>query len=163
MKVRIPKIGQTAELLTETNEDGEITVRFGIMKMTVSVGDIESLDGQKVKPKAETQSVASVQKSATSQKTTNISPVETAKIPVIRTERNTLDIRGMRVNEAESQLEKGIQNAVTHGVLWIVHGKGTGKLREGVHAFLEQHPQIDRFEIADSKEGGSGVTIAYIR
>jgi DNA mismatch repair protein MutS2 len=159
LKVRIPKIGQTAEVLSEPNEDGELTVRFGLMKMTVSVGDIESLDGQKVKSEVRSQK-SEVQKTPLNQV---VSQVETAKIPVIRTERNTLDIRGMRVNEAESQLEKGIQNAVTHGVLWIVHGKGTGKLREGVHVFLEQHPQIDRFELADSKEGGNGVTIAYIR
>jgi DNA mismatch repair protein MutS2 len=180
MKVRIPKIGQTAEVLTEPNEDGEITVRFGIMKMTVSVADIESLDGQKVKPEAgdgaykvrratadtaPPQRVAPVPKSEVQKIPPNqlVSPVESVKSPVIRTERNTVDIRGMRVNEAESQLEKGIQQAINHGVLWIVHGKGTGKLREGVHVFLGQHPQIDRFELADSKEGGNGVTIAYIR
>ncbi|PSB00692.1 endonuclease MutS2 [Merismopedia glauca] len=164
-KVRIPKIGQTAEVLTETNEDGEITVRFGIMKMTVSVADIESLDGQKVQSEVGAQRIAPVQKSEVKNISPNqsVSPVESAKMPTIRTERNTLDIRGMRVNEAESQLEKGIQQAINHGVLWIVHGKGTGKLREGVHVFLEQHPQIDRFELADSKEGGNGVTIAYIR
>jgi DNA mismatch repair protein MutS2 len=47
--------------------------------------------------------------------------------------------------------------------LWIVHGKGTGKLREGVHEFLKQHPQIERFNIAEDKEGGAGVTIAYLK
>ena len=47
-RVRIPRFGQTAEVLSTTDTNGEITVRFGLMKMTVPLGDIESLDGQKV-------------------------------------------------------------------------------------------------------------------
>jgi DNA mismatch repair protein MutS2 len=49
------------------------------------------------------------------------------------------------------------------GALWIIHGHGTGKLRQGVHAFLEHHPLVDRFELAGQKDGGTGVTIAYLR
>ena len=38
-----------------------------------------------------------------------------------------------------------------------------GKLREGVHAFLGYHPQVARFELAGEKDGGGGVTIAYLK
>jgi DNA mismatch repair protein MutS2 len=51
---------------------------------------------------------------------------------------------------------------VEYGVLWIIHGKGTGQLRRGVHEFLATHPQVSRFELASQKEGGGGVTIAYL-
>ncbi|NER31547.1 MAG: hypothetical protein F6J89_29005, partial [Symploca sp. SIO1C4] len=51
----------------------------------------------------------------------------------------------------------------TYGVLWVIHGKGTGRLRQGVHAFLERHPLIDRFQLAEQAEGGAGVTIAYLK
>jgi Mismatch repair ATPase (MutS family) len=46
-RIRIPRFGQTAEVLNEPTPDGQITVRFGMMKMTVSLGEIESLDGLK--------------------------------------------------------------------------------------------------------------------
>jgi DNA mismatch repair protein MutS2 len=154
-RVRIPRLGQTAEVLTNPNEDGELTVRFGIMKMTVSLTDVESLQGEKAdlpsKPKP----------TPDSSPTSSSQPSTPAAIPNVRTERNTLDIRGSRVADAEVALEKAISSALP-GPYWIIHGLGTGKLRQGVHEFLKQHPQVSRFELADQSEGGSGVTIAYI-
>ena len=49
------------------------------------------------------------------------------------------------------------------GVLWIIHGKGTGSLRKGVHEILERHPQVSHYELAPQNEGGAGVTIAYLK
>ena len=46
-RVRIPRLGQTAEVLSAPDEDGEMTVRFGLMKMTVALEDVESLQGEK--------------------------------------------------------------------------------------------------------------------
>jgi DNA mismatch repair protein MutS2 len=158
-RIRIPRLGQTAEVLSEPNENNQLSVRFGMMKMTVGLEDIESLDGEKpdlpVKPKpAPTETPVNKKNKEGSQ----IQPV-----PVIRTSRNTIDIRGRRVADSESEIERAIAQATEAGVLWIVHGKGTGKLREGVHEFLKQHPQIERFNIAEEKEGGAGVTIAYLK
>ncbi|HCF30730.1 MAG TPA: endonuclease MutS2, partial [Cyanobacteria bacterium UBA11049] len=51
-RVRIPRLGQTAEVLSEPDDGGELTVRFGLMKMTVKLEDIESLDGKKAEPLA---------------------------------------------------------------------------------------------------------------
>lgn len=156
-RIRIPRLGQTAEVLSSPNETGQFAVRFGIMKMTVSLEDIESLDGQKPElPKAKPAST-----SATVSKDTVVT--QSKPKPAIRTSQNTIDIRGWRVADAESEVEKAIQQALSSGVLWIVHGKGTGKLREGVHGFLQQHPQVDRFELSDRSEGGAGVTIAYLK
>jgi DNA mismatch repair protein MutS2 len=66
------------------------------------------------------------------------------------------------VADAEVVLERAIA-AAEPGALWIIHGHGTGKLRQGVHEFLKQHPQVSRYELAERTEGGSGVTIAYIQ
>ena len=82
---------------------------------------------------------------------------------LVRTSNNTIDLRGDRVETAESKLEKAINQATDFDVLWIIHGKGTGKLRSGVHEFLSNHPQVDRFELAPQNEGGSGVTLAYLK
>ena len=83
--------------------------------------------------------------------------------PAIRTSQNTLDIRGSRVADAESEIERAIGQALASGVLWIIHGKGTGKLREGVHEFLKRHPLVDRFELSGRSEGGAGVTVVHLK
>jgi DNA mismatch repair protein MutS2 len=81
---------------------------------------------------------------------------------LIQTSPNTVDIRGSLVAEAHADLEKAIAKATESGLLWIIHGKGTGKLRKGVPEFLEEHPQVSRYELAPQKEGGTGVMIAYL-
>jgi DNA mismatch repair protein MutS2 len=147
-RVRIPRLGQTAEVLVAPDEDGELTVRFGIMKMTISVTDVESLQGEKVElpPKPQPAPPPPPPKPALN----------------IRTSKNTIDIRGSRVDDAEIELERAIASA-DMGPFWIIHGKGTGKLRQGVHEFLKQHPMVERFELAAQADGGSGATVAYIR
>ena len=159
-RIRIPKLNQTAEVLTAADENGNLSVRFGIMKMTVSLADVESLSGEKAELPVK-QKPAEKETPRTSPNKGGTQPPPPA--PAIRTSQNTVDIRGYRVADAESELERGIRAATNAGVLWIVHGKGTGKLRQGVHEFLQEHPQVERFELADSKEGGAGVTIAYLR
>ncbi|MDB9360786.1 endonuclease MutS2 [Nodularia spumigena CS-588/02] len=148
-RVRLSQFGQTADVLTAPDADGEFSVRFGMMKMTVKLEDIESLDGQKaepiVKPKPAPAPVTSPEQSA----------------PAIRTSRNTVDLRGKRVADSEIVLDKAISEAT--GPLWIIHGHGTGKLRQGVHAFLHQHPRVSHHEPAEQADGGSGVTIAHIK
>ncbi len=153
-KVRIPSLGQTAEVLSVADPEGELTVRFGLMKMTVSLAEIESLDGKKAEVPVKQKPVSAAPSV----------PSTTKSVPVVRTSQNTIDIRGSRVADAEFELERAIAQATGSGssLLWIIHGKGTGRLREGVHEFLQHHPQIERFELAPQNEGGTGVTIAYL-
>ncbi|AFZ16756.1 endonuclease MutS2 [Allocoleopsis franciscana] len=151
-RIRIPRLNQTAEVLSAPDEDGELTVRFGLMKMTVLLSDVESLDGQKAEMPVK-------QKPAPAPTPAVASPPS----PVVRTDKNTIDIRGKHVADAEFELEQGISEATQLGTLWIIHGKGTGKLRQGVHAFLERHPLVERFELAQQAEGGTGVTLAYLK
>ena len=151
-RIRIPRLNQTAEVLSAPDEDGELTVRFGLMKMTVLLSDVESLDGQKAEMPAK-------QKPAPAPTPAVASPPS----PVVRTAKNTIDIRGKHVADAEFDLEQAISAATHLGTLWIIHGKGTGKLRQGVHAFLERHPLVERFELAEQAEGGTGVTLAYLK
>jgi DNA mismatch repair protein MutS2 len=155
-RIRIPKLGQKAEVLTAVDENGNLNVKFGIMKMNVSLADIESLTGEKA-PIPEKKSAAKIREQHKS--------TVTSKVPVvaIRTSTNTVDIRGQRVANAEGEIERAIAKAYQSGIMWIIHGKGTGKLREGVHEFLKTHPQVDRIELAGEKDGGGGVTIAYLK
>jgi DNA mismatch repair protein MutS2 len=148
-RIRIPSLGQTAEVLTAPDSDHRITVRFGLMKTTVSLADIESLRGEKAEVPVKTKPADTV-------------PAAQAgpPAPAIRTSRNTIDLRGMRVAESEAVIEEAI--AQGSGALWIIHGHGTGKLKAGVHEFLKRHPQIQRFEPAAQADGGTGVTVAYL-
>ncbi|MTJ28567.1 endonuclease MutS2 [Aphanizomenon sp. UHCC 0183] len=145
-RVRIPKLGQTAEVLTIPDADGNFNVRFGIMKMTVQLQDIESLDGQKPEPIVKPKPAPTI--------------VTPPPAPAIRTSKNTVDLRGKRVADAEYILDKAISEAA--GLLWIIHGHGTGKLKQGVHGFLQQHPRVTHYEPAEQADGGTGVTIAHI-
>ena len=155
-RVRIPKIGQKAEVLSAVDENGNLNVKFGIMKMNVALADIESLTGEKA--------VIPEKKSAAKNREQNKSSASSAvKVVAIRTSTNTVDIRGQRVANAEGEIERAIGKAYQSGILWVIHGKGTGKLREGVHEFLSHHPQVDRIELAGEKDGGGGVTIAYLK
>ncbi|RCJ19873.1 endonuclease MutS2 [Nostoc sp. ATCC 43529] len=147
-RIRVPKLGQTAEVLTAPDADGELSVRFGLMKMTVKLEDVESLDGQKAEPVVKPKPAPAA-----------VTPPP-QNVPAIRTSRNTVDLRGKRVADAELILDKAISEAT--GPIWIIHGHGTGKLRQGVHAFLHQHPRVNSYEAAEQADGGSGVTIAHI-
>jgi DNA mismatch repair protein MutS2 len=147
-RVRIPKLGQTAEVITIADADGDLTVRFGIMKMSIPLQDIESLDGQKPEPTIKSKPAPAP------------AVVAPPPVPAIRTSKNTVDLRGKRVADAEYILDKAISEAT--GPVWIIHGYGTGKLKQGVHAFLKQHPRVTHYEPAEQTDGGSGVTIAHI-
>ena len=151
-KVRIPRVNQTGEVIELNEDQKQLTVRFGFMKMTVGWEEIESLDGQKVEP---TQKPAKTKKAPSTPK--KAPPV------MVRTSQNTLDIRGSRVTNAEIEVDNAIAKAIESGILWIIHGKGTGKLREGIHAYLKHHPQVAKYELAPQKDGGAGVTIVHIK
>ncbi|MEG4504445.1 endonuclease MutS2 [Microcoleus sp. F6_B4] len=163
-RIRIPSLGQTAEVLSGPDANEELSVRFGIMKMTVKLGEIESLDGQKPETKAQLAKVAAqAQALATAKaKQAAAEPAKPNPEIAIRTANNSIDLRGARVSDAEIEIDRALSKAVEYGVLWIIHGKGTGQLRRGVHEFLANHPQVSRFELASQKEGGAGVTIAYL-
>ncbi|HBK96153.1 MAG TPA: endonuclease MutS2, partial [Microcoleaceae bacterium UBA10368] len=162
-RIRIPSLGQTAEVLSGPDANEDLTVRFGMMKMTVKLAEIESLDGQKPETKAQLAKAAAQAITAAKAKQAPSEPPKSAPEIAIRTANNTIDLRGARVSDAEIEVDRALSKAVEYGVLWIIHGKGTGQLRRGIHEFLASHPQVSRFELASQKEGGGGVTIAFLK
>lgn len=75
-----------------------------------------------------------------------------------------LDLRGQRADEATTALERYIEAAYLAGLPFvrIIHGKGTGKLRDVVRQILSVHPQVRSYEPGGEREGGDGVTIAKL-
>jgi DNA mismatch repair protein MutS2 len=76
-----------------------------------------------------------------------------------------LDMRGMRVDEGLDALELYLERAylVRLPFVRIIHGKGTGRLRESIRQALGMNPHIDRYESGGRTEGGDGVTVAHLK
>lgn len=76
-----------------------------------------------------------------------------------------IDLRGLRVDEAEAVTISAIDAAVQadHPFLRIIHGKGTGAVRSRVHELLQQDRRVSRYALAPANQGGSGATIAEFR
>ncbi len=74
------------------------------------------------------------------------------------------DIRGERVEEGLARLERYLDDAYLARLPWvrIIHGKGTGALRDAVRAMLREHPVVGEFRSGDAGEGGDGVTVAKL-
>jgi DNA mismatch repair protein MutS2 len=75
-----------------------------------------------------------------------------------------LDLRGRRAEDALDELGRYLDASYLAGLPYvrIIHGKGTGKLRQAVREALADHPQVKSFQAGGDKEGGDGVTIAQI-
>ena len=76
-----------------------------------------------------------------------------------------LDIRGQRVDEGLDALDRYLEKAYLAGLPFvrIIHGKGTGRLRDSVREALANNPHVARFERGGRTEGGEGVTVAHIK
>ena len=76
-----------------------------------------------------------------------------------------LDLRGQRADDAQTALERYLDAAYLAGLPWvrIIHGKGTGRLREIVRQSLQGHPHVRSFQAGGEKEGGEGVTVVNLR
>jgi DNA mismatch repair protein MutS2 len=76
-----------------------------------------------------------------------------------------LDIRGQRVDEGLDALDHYLERAYLVGLPFvrIIHGKGTGRLRDSVRQALHANPHVSRFEAGGRTEGGEGVTVAHLK
>lgn len=138
-RVRLRGLGQKGEVIAIDGSDA--TVRSGLLKFSVSLSQIEPLDEVQAKQRQRAKP----------------SPPEPEPAPQVRTSQNTLDLRGMRIAEAEREMEDAIAIAPP-GPMWLIHGRGTGKLKAGVREYLKAHPRIKAFQDAAAEDGGPGVT-----
>jgi DNA mismatch repair protein MutS2 len=85
------------------------------------------------------------------------SPVSNTRSPGIE-----LNLRGKLVEDGLDELERYLERAYSSGLLFvrIVHGKGTGRMREAVRNALKSNPYVASFEEPKDNEGGAGVTVA---
>ncbi|MBT9133658.1 MAG: Endonuclease MutS2 [Firmicutes bacterium] len=76
-----------------------------------------------------------------------------------------LDLRGRTVEEGVQEVDKYLDSALLRGLgqVQIIHGKGTGALREGIRDFLNTHPAVKSHRLGLANEGGSGVTVVDLK
>ncbi len=105
---------------------------------------------------------ANDKKTVESKKTRNVSGL---KSRVERTTTGEIDIRGMDKMEGIMVVDRYIDEAILSGidVVTVIHGKGTGVLRDAVHSHFRKHPNIETFRVGTFGEGENGVTIATIK
>ena len=139
--VRVRDIPQQGEAVTGVGADGRVEVRFGSMRMKVSVDRIERTEPQLTPPAR-----------------------ATVDLPPATSVAAELDLRGQRAEEAVLNFEGHLDEAFRAGLpsIRIIHGKGTGALRAAIREALARHPLVRRYETAPPREGGDGVTIAVL-
>ena len=90
---------------------------------------------------------------------------KTPTVSAVRNIPNEIDLRGLTVDEAFAELEAFLDSAQlsTWEEIRIVHGKGTGALRQAVHGYLKRSPFVTSFRLGNWGEGDTGVTIVKLR
>ena len=147
-RIRVLALGKAAEVLGISEDGLQLTVRCGVMRSTVELNAVESLDGRKPDPPPKP--VVKVQARA-----------GLGGGSQVRTSRNTLDVRGMRVHEAEAAVEEQLRSA--NGPVWVIHGIGTGKLKRGLRAWLDTVPYVERVTDAEQGDGGPGCSVVWVK
>jgi DNA mismatch repair protein MutS2 len=147
--VRTP-LGATGRVV-ELREDGRAAVEVGSVRMVLGLDDLQVVEETAEAPRG------------------GRKPLVSARGGDPPPERGTagteVSLRGMRVDEAEALLERALDAAVLADLpyLRVIHGKGTGVLREVVQRLLQGDPRVARFGLAPANQGGSGVTVVELR
>ena len=146
--VKVLSMNLTGTVSSRPDSKGYLFVQTGIIRSKVHISDLELVDEPVIK-------TASMQR-------TGAGKIRMSKSASISTEINLL---GKTVDEAIAELDKYLDDAyIAHmKSVRIVHGKGTGALRKGVHNYLKRQKHVDSFRLGEFGEGDAGVTIVEFK
>ena len=138
--------GASAAEILEIDDD-EAVIAFGSMRTRVDLGRLRKVGG----PRRQQVTIRQVQHSP-------------SDMIAVRA-RAEVDLRGYRVDEALAEVQRFIDEAVAANLsqVEILHGKGTGALRQAIHDYLAASPDVDGFDEAPWNQGGAGVTYVTLR
>lgn len=152
------KLGESVKVLSMNingtvaslpDNKGNLTVQMGILRSQVNISDLEIIDETPAYLKKTTRAGGK-------------GKIKMSKSLSVSTEINLL---GKTVDEAVAELDKYLDDAsLAHlSSVRIVHGKGTGALRKGIHQYLRRQKHIRSFRLGEFGEGDAGVTIAELK
>lgn len=147
-KVFVSTLGQNGIVTSKISKSKEVQVQIGLIKTNVSIKFLE-------KPKKLKDDLTA--KPTPSYSTRNASKTKTAN--------SEINVIGLTVDEAIPLVDKFIDDCFLAKLQTarIVHGKGTGKLREGIHSFLKKNKRVKSYRIGTYGEGEMGVTVVEIK
>lgn len=135
-------------LLSDPDPKGNVFVQSGLMKTKLSVKKLRLVEAQKKAP----------------DKKSKIS-TKNVRSQLERSGSMELDIRGCASDEGVHEMEQFLDGAIMSGIgiVTIIHGKGTGVLRNAIHQSLKRNPAVKSFRLGVYGEGESGVTIVELK
>ncbi len=145
-RVKLLTLNQNGQVASLPDAKGDLLVTIGIMKVTANVADLMSIEGGS-KKKAKKSSYAGLYKS----KAQNISM--------------SVNVQGENLEDALMNVDKYIDDAYMAGLkeVMIIHGHGTGVLKEGIRRSLNKHKLVASYKRGAYNEGGDGVTIVKLK
>ncbi len=177
-RVRVPAFDSEGEVLTVPDAAGMVEVQLGIFKMRLAAADLERLSGRRDGGDGWSL-VSSEDEEPAEPRPSGVRAWQTEEAPRRRTtERSAasvlqraaqaapsleFDIRGWRAEAVEPALDQYLQDAALGGMpmVRIIHGKGTGVLRDVVRNILRRHPLVRGWQPAPLEQGGEGATLAF--
>ncbi len=147
--VKVLSMNLTGTISSKPDSRGNVTVQMGILRSQVNISDLEIIeDVNPYSPKA--------------MKRTSKGKIKMSKSLSVSPEINLL---GKTVDEAVSELGKYLDDALLSHLnsVRVVHGKGTGALRKGIHEYLRRQKHVKSYRLAEYGEGDAGVTIVELK
>jgi len=143
----VKSLGQKGVILQHYPDHEELLVQVGAVKVNTRISDVQNLK----------EASSPGKKSAGSSRSYSVRRQQVHVRPEI-------DLRGLNLSEALEQVDKYIDDALLGGLnqVVLVHGKGTGTLRRGLHEFLKNRQWVENWRLGGSSEGGSGVTVVTL-
>ncbi|KAI3456274.1 hypothetical protein Pfo_012937 [Paulownia fortunei] len=171
----VPQIGEQvlikglgnklATVVEAPSDDNTVLVQYGKIRVRVNISSINALaDGNgavALAPRSRRQGQRIKKLKNLRSLSETIKDEEVSYGAVVQTSKNTVDLRGMRVEEATLHVNMAINARGSNSVLFIIHGMGTGVLKEHVLELLRKHPRIAKFE--QESPINYGCTVAYIK
>lgn len=144
--VEVVSMGQKGVVISEPSKSGEVQVQMGILKVNVKLRDLKRAQSD------EAQKIEAQQKNLVYDKVMSDLPLE-------------IDLRGENLDDALHRVDKYLDDAVLVGYheVRLLHGKGTGVLRQGIKKWLKKDRRVKQAAEADYKEGGAGVTVVKLK
>ncbi len=169
-EVYIASLNKKGTLLT-TPERGKVWIMAGGLKLQVGLDDLyesnSNILGAGAKGAPSTKSPSGTTRGSLNSPNAFSSPIQEVSVApvVVRTSGNTLDLRGERVDDAIQKTEDFLDEALLNreAAIYVIHGHGTGALREAIRSHFLRHAQVKELSSASVQEGGEGVTILYLR
>ncbi|RLB53632.1 MAG: endonuclease MutS2 [Deltaproteobacteria bacterium] len=153
-KVYVPRLRTTAEV-TEVTKGGGVKILAGAIRLTVRVDELRSAPV-----------LASKESKQAPKAAARTAPSKSSSSPALSSSANTVDVRGLRVDEALSMAETFVDRlyGASEPHAFIIHGHGTGALRDAIRAHFGRDSTYARALRAGTREeGGDGVTVVSLR